>query len=142
MTDGNQEDAIKHRYTFTLPPALVNQVDTVAQTLNTNRSHIAREALAQWLANQAHTDSVQGEGVAFVSFIYNHHEARLLSEIVHVQHDFEDLIVTTTHIHLNHDKCLEIVLCRGNLMKIKQLGSKLQVIKGINSFSQHFAIDQ
>ncbi len=55
-----------------------------------------------------------GEEVAgAVTLVYDHHRKDLMSRITDVQHDYHHLIISTQHIHLDHDHCLEIIAVRG-----------------------------
>ena len=45
--------------------------------------------------------------VANVSFVYDHHVRSLAQRLLALQHDHHDLVISTTHVHLDHDNCLE-----------------------------------
>lgn len=139
--DDFTEDTNLQRYSFTLPPNIVEKVNEFAERLKMNRSMIMREALSSWLASQSSVTDISGKGVAVVSYIYNHHDTHVLSELLDIQHNFENIIGTSTHLHLSHTKCFEIVLCKGEIEEIKQLSTKIRSIKGLTSFSEHIAID-
>ena len=139
--DDNIEDSNLQRYSFTLPPNIVDKVNEFAERLKMNRSMVMREALTNWLASQSSISDISGKGVAVVSYIYNHHDTRVLSELLDIQHNFENIIGTSTHLHLSHTKCFEIVICKGEIGEIKQLSDKIRSIKGLTAFSEHIAID-
>ena len=63
---------------------------------------LVREELADALESDA-----PGLAVATVSFVYDHHARDLLERLAHVQHQHLDLVVSSTHVHLDHDRCLE-----------------------------------
>jgi CopG family nickel-responsive transcriptional regulator len=48
-----------------------------------------------------------------------------------VQHDFHDKIISTQHIHLDHDNCLEIVIVKGKPKEVETLSDKLKTVKGV-----------
>jgi len=72
---------------------------------------------------------------AVVSLVYNHHQRALVNKIVNVQHDFQKLIISTQHIHLDHDNCLEIIATKGKVKEIINLTHRLRAIKGIKHAS-------
>ncbi|MCK4994644.1 MAG: nickel-responsive transcriptional regulator NikR [Candidatus Omnitrophica bacterium] len=69
--------------------------------------------------------------VAIISLVYNHHKRELVNKVMDVQHDFQKVIISSQHIHLDHDNCLEIIACRGKNSIILELFRVLGAIKGI-----------
>lgn len=66
-----------------------------------------------------------------IVIVYDHHAAGLANCLMDLQHDFHHEIVSTMHIHLNHEQCLEIIVVRGIWEKLKQLHLEIQVQKGV-----------
>ena len=73
--------------------------------------------------------------VAIISLVYNHRKRELVNKVMDVQHDFQKLIISSQHIHLDHDNCLEIIACRGKNGIILELARILGAIKGIKHIS-------
>jgi len=44
-----------------------------------------------------------------------------------------DIIQSNLHSHVNHDKCVEIILLRGDASKIKAIAERLMAQKGVES---------
>jgi CopG family nickel-responsive transcriptional regulator len=141
MDSIKQDSLIKQRFSFTLSPEIIKKIDAFAINLEMNRSQIVREALTQWLADHALTEDIQGEGVSLASYLYQHHETRVVQELMKIQHDFDQIIISTTHVHLTHDKCYETILCRGDLKVIKNMTNQIRSVNGINSFSVKYAFE-
>ena len=123
------------RYSFTLPSSLVDGVDKLSQSLKMNRSQIVREAVANWIQENTKKLDMSGTGIGISSYIYNHHDSRVVSDIMNIQHEFDDSISSTTHIHLDHSKCFEMAILKGNLDTLKKLNNALRGIKGLSFFS-------
>ena len=66
----------------------------------------------------------------FVLFYYLD-EPDLLNRIMEVQHEFENIISSTMHVHLTKDKCLEIIAVKGNTKDAKSLAQKLMAKKSV-----------
>lgn len=66
-----------------------------------------------------------------VIMVYNHHKRDLSNKLTHIQHDFLHLIISTQHIHLDHDNCLEIVVVRGKPRAIETFTRKIKGTKGV-----------
>ncbi|MEN6317263.1 MAG: nickel-responsive transcriptional regulator NikR, partial [Syntrophaceae bacterium] len=63
--------------------------------------------------------------------IYDHHQRDILNKIIDVQHDYQDIIQSSQHIHLDHYNCLEIVAIKGNSSTVIKLADTLKAIKGV-----------
>jgi len=66
-----------------------------------------------------------------ITFVYNHHKRDLANKLIDVQHDFNRLIISVQHIHLDHDNCLEIAVVKGRVRQIHELLSRLKSVKGV-----------
>ena len=74
----------------------------------------------------------EGEEVAAaIILVYDHHKHHLSGQLTHVQHHYHDLIVSSQHIHLDADNCLEIVVVRGKALQVEELAQKLKAVKGV-----------
>jgi len=87
---------------------------------------IVRERLVsdEWELGEATT-------VATVNLVYDHHKRNLQSLLTSIQHDHYDQIVSTLHVHLDHDNCLEVLVVRGKGKEVKAIADKLIASKGV-----------
>ncbi len=102
-----------------------------------NRSEAIRDLIRQELVTREWADDQNVAGA--ITFLYNHHNRDLLSHITDIQHDHQDVIISTQHIHLDHDHCLEIIAVKGNAKEIKILASSLSAVKGVQYGSINIA---
>ncbi len=58
-----------------------------------------------------------------------------------IQHHFHDIIISTMHVHLEYEKCLEIIAVSGSLQQVKKLKDDLQRLKSVLSID-FFIIDK
>jgi len=65
--------------------------------------------------------------------IYDHDQRGLLSTLTDIQHEFMGIIQATLHSHVSHDRCLEIILIRGEGSDLKTLAERLMSQKGVES---------
>jgi CopG family nickel-responsive transcriptional regulator len=72
-----------------------------------------------------------GEVVAAIILVYDHHRSGLAGRLTSIQHDYYDLIISSQHVHLDHDNCLEIVVVRGKARSVEMLSNKLKATKGV-----------
>ena len=66
-----------------------------------------------------------------ITLIYDHHKRDVISKVTDTQHAFQEVIISTQHIHLDHHNCLEIVAARGKAEKVQKLADALRSIKGV-----------
>lgn len=71
------------------------------------------------------------EVAAAIVLVYDHHASDLSGRLTRLQHDYHEVIVSTQHIHLDHDNCLEIVVVRGRPKLVEELANKLKAVKGV-----------
>ena len=70
-----------------------------------------------------------------IVLVYDHHKRDLVQRLTDVQHDCHDAILSTQHIHLDHDNCLEIVAVRGKPGEVEAIVKRLKAVKGLKHVS-------
>ena len=63
--------------------------------------------------------------------VYNHYKRELNNKLMHVQHDYHDLILSTHHVHLAHDLCLETIVIKSKAQLLMVLTDRIIGTKGI-----------
>ena len=87
-------------------------------------------------AGLVQTEWQAGDDVAgAIVLVYDHHSSDILKRLTDVQHDCHELIISTQHIHLDHDNCLEIVAVRGKPREIDAILKRLKAVKGLKHAS-------
>ncbi|MFZ4523889.1 MAG: nickel-responsive transcriptional regulator NikR [Bacteroidales bacterium] len=66
-----------------------------------------------------------------IVIVYDHHKRELNSKLMTVQHDFHELILSTQHVHIEHDLCLETIAVKGKSKDLIELADKIIGTKGI-----------
>lgn len=103
--------------------------DLIARKGYTNRSEAIRDLIRanlverEWDANK--------ETVGTVTIVYDHHVRALTDKLTSIQHDYQHLIVSAMHVHLDHDHCLEVLVVRGKGSEITQVADTLIGTKGV-----------
>jgi len=118
------------RFGISLPKDLINKFDKLIKGKNyTNRSKALGDLIRQELVKEEWRTGREIAGA--ITLIYDHHRRELLNKITDVQHDFQKVIISTQHIHLDHDNCLEIVAVKGGPREAQKLTDRLKSIKGV-----------
>jgi len=95
----------------------------------TNRSEAFRDLIRQELIQEQWQGNHEIAGA--VTLIYNHHKRELVNKLMDIQHDFGQVIISSQHIHLDHDNCLEIIAVKGNPKQAQRLADSLKSVKGV-----------
>jgi CopG family transcriptional regulator, nickel-responsive regulator len=69
--------------------------------------------------------------VATITLIYDHHQPKLSEQLVSAQHDYKGQVLATTHVHLDHHNCLEVIILKGHGVDVKKFADKLLSLKGV-----------
>jgi CopG family nickel-responsive transcriptional regulator len=96
----------------------------------TNRSEAFRDLIRNELVNDM-SSSGDAEVCGAITLIYDHHVRMLSDKLNDVQHEHYRAILSTVHVHLDHDNCLEVVLVRGKARAIEKLANSLIATKGV-----------
>jgi CopG family nickel-responsive transcriptional regulator len=97
-----------------------------------NRSEAVRGLMRAALIEEAvaHDDS---EAMGVVTLIYDHHAGKVAEQLTALQHHHLDRVVTTTHVHLDAHRCLEVILLRGTAKTVRELADGLIGTKGVET---------
>ena len=119
------------RFSASVDPVLLEAFDKAIGEIGYTRSTAVQMAMRDFLIE--HKWSMEGEGVVAgaITMVYDHHVKGLGGALTGIQHDFLDIISSTTHVHLDHDSCLEILAVKGDPKRIKGLTQRLRVSRGI-----------
>jgi CopG family transcriptional regulator, nickel-responsive regulator len=94
-----------------------------------NRSEALRDLVRAWLSD----DHVHGGGkvVATLTLVYDHHVRELSEHLTNLQHDLGEHVVSTLHVHLDHDHCMEVIVMRGPASLIQKAADGILATKGV-----------
>ncbi|NLE57329.1 MAG: nickel-responsive transcriptional regulator NikR [Planctomycetes bacterium] len=95
-----------------------------------NRSEAIRDLVRAQLVRES-WQSNQGRQVAVLSLFYEHEHGDLLHRLTHLQHEHQNLITASFHIHLDSDNCMEVLILQGQARDLEQLAERLLSIKGV-----------
>ena len=120
------------RFSVSLEDDLLKQFDAFCeQGKFATRSEAIRQLLREKLTTAAWATDA-GDVAASLTVIYDHHKTHLMDRMTAVQHAHGDLVVSTMHVHLNHDLCMELIALRGPAAQVQSIASKLGGLKGIH----------
>lgn len=96
------------------------------------RSEAIRQLLHDTLTAQAFAEG--GEDIAgTITLVYDHHRPNLSQRLLELQHRHGAIVLATTHVHLAHDTCLEVIIMRGPAASLLETAAELRGLKGIRT---------
>jgi CopG family nickel-responsive transcriptional regulator len=120
------------RVTISMPDDFAAELaEFMADNHYDNRSEAVRD-LARLGLKQARLESgATGDCIATLTYVYNHHTRDLAQRLTEAQHDHHALQVATMHVHLDHDRCLELSVLRGKSDRVRDFASSVISERGV-----------
>jgi len=118
------------RFGVSLEKELLDKFDKLINKKNyPNRSEAFRDLIRQELIKK---EWLEGKEIAgAITLVYNHHKRELVNRLTDIQHNFSKIIISTQHIHLDHDNCLEMIALKGSPTEAQRLSDILKAVKGV-----------
>jgi len=63
--------------------------------------------------------------------IYDHHRPNLSNKLTEIQHHSHGNVLAATHVHLDADNCLEVVIMKGRSGEVKHLADHMLAMRGV-----------
>ena len=102
----------------------------IAERGYTNRSEAFRDLIRDELVRKD-AESPDSQVIGTVTLVYDHHVRLLQEKLTAIQHDHHGSILSTLHVHLDHDNCLEVLVVRGRSAEVRQVADALISAKGV-----------
>jgi len=119
------------RFGVSVEPGLMKRFDAAIKKRSyTNRSEAVRDLARNWLA-ELETADKSSNVVATLMIVFDHHMQNLSAKLNESQHEYHDLVVASTHVHLDRHSCLEIIVLKGRAGHIQTLADRLISTRGV-----------
>lgn len=118
------------RFTVSVNPELLRAFDMLSEREGVaNRSEAIQALMRTALIEREWEEGTSVAGALVL--VYDHHRRELVQKLMDVQHDYGDTVVSTQHVHLDHDNCLEVVTLTGDAGDIRKLVAAVKSVKGL-----------
>ena len=109
---------------------LENFDDLIARRGYTNRSEAFRDLIRDALIEQTarRPDSIV---VGTLTLVYDHRVRMLSERLTGMQHEHFHSVLSTLHVHLDHDNCLEVLVLKGKTRAVQKMADALISTKGV-----------
>lgn len=113
------------RFGVSVEDELLRKFDDLIEKIGyKSRSEAIRDLIRERLVSEEWKEG-EKETVGILGLVYNHEIRELTENLTRIQHKHLDLIVSSTHIHLDHHNCLEVVVLKGKGSLIKKIADEL-----------------
>ena len=102
----------------------------IARRGYTSRSEAVRDLIRKEMVDEI-SGTPNAEVYGTVTLIYDHHTRLLPEKLTELQHQYHAAIMSSVHVHLDHDNCLEAILVRGKSTLVQKLANALIATKGV-----------
>lgn len=126
------------RFTVSMDEELFEQFDNIVQARGyDNRSEAIRDLVRDYLETSRLQKDNKGHCIATLTYIYNHHERDLASMVTSSHHEHHDITLSSMHVHMDHDNCLEVVILRGTIQDVRCFANKVIAKSGVRHGKLH-----
>ena len=119
------------RFSVSVDPKLLDEFDDTIREVGYNRSTAIQVAMRSFLTEHKWTVAKEGTVAGAITMVYDHHTRGLADQLTDIQHDYNDVVTSTTHVHIDHDNCLEILAAKGDIQRLEALTQALRIVRGV-----------
>lgn len=119
------------RFSVSLPKSLLDELDKkISEQGYASRSELTRDLIREKMVRDSWQRET-GELIGVLTIIYTHHQSEVVIKMLELQHDAEIAIACSTHVHIDHHNCLEMLVLRGSGDKIRKFSDRIAGLKGV-----------
>jgi len=120
------------RISFSTPPTLLKRFDESLRMLGyEDRSKALQVAMSNFVTEYAWRKEGGKPGAGAILLTYNHESHGVQEALTEIQHRFRSVVNSTTHIHLDESRCLEIISVKGKIERIQALAKLIMKKRGV-----------
>ncbi len=119
------------RFSLSMPGALVRELDQWVKAKGyVNRSQAVADMVS---AHVVEHNGEQGdrEIAGTITLVYDHHKRNVQALLTDIQHEHQEVIIATLHVHLDHHNCMEVLAVRGKAAIVKLVADQLIAARGV-----------
>lgn len=135
----HDEKSYVERISMSLSPELLTEFDkSMTKAGFSDRSKAIQTAMHSFVDEHNWMDDLPKSGAGTIILLYDNHIYNKDTKSIRIQHKYNDIISAATHLHLNDDNCLECIMIKGDIRRMKELANQLSKNRGIKSLKFHF----
>ena len=126
------------RISFTVDEDILKELDLLLNEIGApSRSLLIGRAIREYV-NSRKLLSGTGHIIGVVTVLYYHEEHQTVQLLNEIQHDYSNIIRSMLHIHIDKERCLEVIVVDGELEKVKEFYLEIEGLKGVKMIKPIF----
>lgn len=119
------------RFGISISARLLDRFDRLIEEQGyTNRSEAIRDLIRDRLV-ESEWKAGEGETIGTITLVYDHNVRELADKLTRLQHQEHQAIISSMHVHLTEQNCLEVLVARGRSSIVQGIADKLISTKGV-----------
>lgn len=119
------------RISLSIPKEVANFLDNqVLKNNYSSRSEFIRDLLREISVNEEWTEE-KDDVIGILTIVYDHHKRELTQKMIDIQHNHYLNVLCSTHIHLDHYNCLEVIIIKGKPQEIIDVSNNISGLNGV-----------
>ena len=117
------------RFGVAMEQSLLTGFDAIVEARGVTRSEALRDLVRAELVRVKAGKNVPVVGT--LTLVYDHHVRELTERLTEFQHKLGEQVRSTLHIHLDADRCLEVIILRGQSGELKSVAERILATRGV-----------
>lgn len=127
------------RISMSLPSDLLDGFErTMKRAGFTDRSKAIQAAMRVFISENEWVSEESSKGAGLIELLYDPQTRNIDKALTLIQHEYNHIVTSSTHIHLDDNNCMEVIIVRGDAKSIKKLARELAGKKGVKSIRINF----
>ncbi len=108
---------------------MLEELDALVEARGVTRSEVLRDLVRAEVVRSQVPRGVPAIGA--LTLVYDHHVRELTEKLTEFQHQLGDKVRSTLHVHLDKDRCLEVIVLRGRSDELQKVSERLLATRGV-----------
>jgi CopG family nickel-responsive transcriptional regulator len=117
------------RFGVAMEQSLLEELDALVEARGVTRSEVLRDLVRAEVVRSQVSRGVPAVGT--LTLVYDHHVRELTEKLTEFQHKLGEKVRSTLHVHLDEDRCLEVIVLRGRSDELQRLSERLLATRGV-----------
>jgi CopG family transcriptional regulator, nickel-responsive regulator len=117
------------RFGVAMEQSLLADLDAIVEARGVTRSEVLRDLVRAEVVKARAPKGVPAVGT--LTLVYDHHVRELTERLTEFQHQLGEQVRATLHIHLDEDRCLEVIVLRGQSDELQTVAEKMLATRGV-----------
>jgi CopG family nickel-responsive transcriptional regulator len=117
------------RFGVAMEQSLLADLDAIVEARGVTRSELLRDLVRAEVVRARAPKGVPAVGT--LTLVYDHHVRELTERLTEFQHQLGEQVRATLHIHLDAERCLEVIVLRGQSDELQTHAERMLATRGV-----------